>query len=470
MYRDVFDSISPIDYRYWIEEAAKYLSENANIQYQLLAELALSEVLCRRGFFSREILAEIQGAANHITAADVYVEEKRTQHDVRALVNCLRMRVSERARPYIHLFATSADIKDNANILRYKHAAEQLLLPKLLQLEDIISTIAQKEADTLQVGRTHGQHADPITFGFALAEYVDRIGGCIEELRERTGRLVGKFSGAVGAYNAASLYIPDPIAFEKEILAELDLRPALHSTQIASPEPLTRLLGEVVTMCGVLANLADDMRNLQRPEIAEVGEFFDEEAQVGSSAMPHKMNPWRLEGVAGFEREIMPRMMTVFLNQISEHQRDNRNSLPSRGYGEIIAYTVIQTAQLADVMCTLHVNSANMLRNLGIEGDLLLAEALYMCLAVKEYPDAHEVVRKLTLKARREKKTLRDVALEQAVADAVFGKAWFEIGHAHMRLFDNPSAYTGIASKEARKVVEYWTKKLFGDRNEKKER
>ncbi len=466
MFQDVYDCISPIDFRYRHEEAARYLSENANIQCQLLMEVALSEVLCRRGFMNRECVAEIHAAVNCITAAMVYIEEQRIHHDVRALVNCIRTRISEKARPFIHLFATSEDIKGNALILRVKNAVEFVLLPRLLQLEDIVATIAAKEADTEQIGRTHGQHALPITFGFALAEYVHRIGECIEELQERCAKLVGKFSGAVGAYHAASLFVPDPEVFEREVLAEVGLKPVLHSTQIIPPEPLTRLLSEIAVTSGVLANLADDMRQLQRTEIAEVGEFFDDKVQVGSSTMPHKMNPWKLEGVAGFEREIVPDMVKVFLNQISEHQRDNRNSMPSRTYAEIVAYAIAQTAQLVGVMCTLHVNSENMQRNLRMEGDLILAEMLYTCLTVQGYPEAHEIVRKLVLQAREERKTLRDIASQKAVKDATFGKAWFEIGHMHMYLFDNPGAYKGIASKKTQDVVEFWTKKLFGKTNE----
>lgn len=469
MFRNVYDSISPLDFRYWREDTARYLSENANIQYQLLMELALSEILCRRGFIDRKSLHEIQEAANNITAADVYAEEARIKHDVRALVNCLRVRVSEKTRPFIHLFATSEDIKGNALVLRIKHVVENVLLRKLEQLEDIISTFAAEEVDTTQIGRTHGQYALPITFGFALAEYVDRLGGCIEELRGRCAKLAGKFSGAVGAHHAASLFISDTEVFEKEVLAEVGLQPVLHATQIIPPEPITRLFSEVVMTCGVLANLADDMRQLQRPEIAEVGEFFDEKEQVGSSAMPHKMNPWRLEGAAGFERIIMPQMGTVFLNQISEHQRDNRNSAPSRNLGGgIVAYAVVQAAQLADVMCTLHVHKENMRRNVELEGDLILAEMLSTVLSMKGYVDAHEIVRKLTFKARKEKKTLRTIALELAVEDTVFGKAWFEIGHMYMYLFDNPSGYKGTASQKTKNVVEFWTNKLFENKKEER--
>lgn len=294
-----FDNLSPIDYRYWDEEVAKYLSENGFTRYKLLLELALVRVLSRRGICPEEVVKEVEAACGQVTTAEIYEEENRIRHDIRALVNCVRAKVSESAKPYIHMTATSYDIIDSANAVRYKEVVEKVLVPSLTELEGVLINTTLREAETLQVGRTHGQHAVPITFGFALAGYVSRLGGSIQTLKALATKLPGKFSGAVGAYNASSLFFDDPEGFEAEVLAELGLTPAEHSTQIVPPEALTRLFCEVTIAAGVLANLSDDMRNLQRTEIGEVSEEF-EAAQVGSSTMPHKRNPWNFENVKSF--------------------------------------------------------------------------------------------------------------------------------------------------------------------------
>ena len=314
---DKFDCISPIDYRYGDARVTQFLSENGFTRYKLLVELALERVLARRWVCTESVVEEVEVACVQVTTAEVYAEEDRIRHDIRALVNCIRTKVSDDAKPYVHMTATSFDISDSANAGRYKDVVEKVLIPSLKELERVLIDITLREAETVQIGRTHGQHAVPITFGFAIAEYVSRLGGSIEELQMRAAKLPGKFSGAVGAYNASSLFFDDPETFEAEVLAELGLIPAEISTQIVPPEALTRLFCEVTIVAGVLANLADDMRNLQRTEIGEVGEEF-EEGQVGSSTMPQKQNPINFENIKSFWKIVMPRIITVFMEKSIE--------------------------------------------------------------------------------------------------------------------------------------------------------
>src|SRR5690606_12425865 len=157
--------------------------------------------------------------------------EQITRHNIRALVNALSERVSPEARPFIHLTATSADVMDTARALQYRDAARHVVVPKLKEVLRAFIAIAQREAHTPQMGRTHGQHAVPITFGFAMAEDVSRLGGRIVAVEQAAQRLPGKMAGAVGAYNAARLLVPDPDVFEREVLGRLGLEPADHSTQ-----------------------------------------------------------------------------------------------------------------------------------------------------------------------------------------------------------------------------------------------
>jgi len=453
--RDQFDSLSPIDYRYWDEEVAKYLSENGFTRYKLLVEVALVRVLQRRGICSETAIKEVASACEQITTAEVYEEEDRIRHDIRALVNCIRNKVGESTKPYVHMTATSYDIIDPANAARYKDVVQKVLIPSLMKLEEVLITATLREAQTVQIGRTHGQHAVPITFGFALAGYVSRLGGSIEALKSLSEELPGKFSGAVGAYNASSLFFDDPESFEAEVLAEMGLKPAEHSTQIVPPEALTRLFCEITIASGILANLSDDMRHLQRTEIGEVGEEF-EAAQVGSSTMPQKRNPINFENAKSCWKIVAPRVVTLFLDQISEHQRDLTNSASARTYGEVVAYVVSTAKRLSRTMKKLAVDHAHLKRNLDLQKGLVVAEPLYIILAAMGHPDAHEKVRTLTLQAQREDRPLEEVVIrDEELKDYLKKMTPYQ-----REILSNPSLYTGIAAKKAKAIAERWRQKL----------
>jgi len=326
---------SPLDYRYSVGALRPFLSEEAFITYKAKIEGVLAKTLSEHGICSENVAEEIYEAASQVRAKDVYAEEKIVKHDIRALVNIIRNQVSPEAKPFVHVTATSYDIVDNANVLRYKDAIQQIILPDMVALERTWIDLARKEKNTIQIGRTHGQHAEPITFGFAIAQYVNRWGYRILKVKEAINGLVGKFSGAVGAYNAASLFFDDPELFEMELLANLNLEAAEISTQIIPPEPITDLMHTIISSFGVLANFARDMRNLQRSEIGEVNELFTEK-QVGSSTMPHKKNPINFENVESMWKKFMPQMITMYSDQISEHQRDLTNSCSQRFTPELM--------------------------------------------------------------------------------------------------------------------------------------
>ncbi|MCX6787035.1 MAG: lyase family protein [Candidatus Kaiserbacteria bacterium] len=450
-----FDCISPVDYRYWDEEVATYLSENGFTRYKLLVELALVKALYLYGFCSVETVQEVESACNRTTTAEVYDEEDRIRHDIRALVNCIRAKVSDYAKPFVHMTATSYDIVDSANAARYKDVVGKILIPSLVKLEEVLISITLREAETVQIGRTHGQHAVPITFGFALAEYVSRLGDSIKALQALSAKLSGKFSGAVGAYNASSLFFDDPEGFEARVLVELGLMPAEHSTQIVPPEALTRLFCEITISAGVLANLADDMRHLQRTEIGEVGEEFGAE-QVGSSTMPQKRNPINFENAKSCWKIVMPRIMTAFMDQISEHQRDLTNSASARTYGEVIAYVVSTAKRLTRTMEKLNVDRENLQKNVEMTKGGIAAEPLQLILSALGHPDAHEKVRLLTLQAQQEKRSLEEIAVDDTEMKEYLKK----MTPYQRQILSHPSLYTGIAAKKAKMIAKRWQKKL----------
>ena len=446
-----FENVSPLDFRYWAEEVAEYLSEDAFTRYKLRVELALVTVLCRRGLCPEAVVTEIASACEAVTTAEVYAEEDKTRHDIRALVNFVQRRVSDTVKPFVHLGATSFDIVDTANAARYRDVMRKEVIPELIGLETVLIRLTEREADTLQIGRTHGQHAVPITFGFALAEYVSRLGECIVQLSSRASLLPGKFSGAVGAYNASSLFFDDPEVFETEVLAELDLLAHDHSTQIVQPEPLIRLLNEIELVGGVMANLARDMRNLQRTEIGEVGEEFRSD-QVGSSTMPQKRNPINFENVESLWKALLGRLVTVHLDQLSDHQRDLTNSASGRMVGELIAICFEMAGRLRRTMAKLTVDRVNLTHNLKVSQGGVLAEPMYIILAALGHPDAHETVKQLTLESQRSEKTLAWVFANRPEL-AEYRERMTEDQRC---VLTDPSAYTGIAAGRAREVAAIW--------------
>src|SRR3989338_9174638 len=352
---NIFDAISPLDYRYYgrndeiFRKLQPYLSENAMISYMAKVEAALTNVLAKKKVCSKKIAEEVEKASKKITADEVYLEEDKLKHNVRALANCIRNKVSNEAKPFVHFTATSHDIIATADATRYKDFTNNVLIPKLAEFEKTLIDLALREKDTIQIGRTHGQHAVPITFGFAIAQYVSRLGSSIIKIKKAGNNLRGKIAGAVGSYNASSLFFNKPEEFEKEILAKLNLKPSPISTQIPEAEFVVDYVNAITESFGILANLADDMRHLQRSEIGEVGEIFAKE-QVGSSTMPQKRNPINFENVKSLWKEFLPRLLTVYSDQISEHQRDLTNSASSRFLPEILAAAFVAAKRLTSAM------------------------------------------------------------------------------------------------------------------------
>ncbi|MDI6871570.1 MAG: lyase family protein [Bacillota bacterium] len=453
----VWSSLSPLDGRYraanpalW-EKLSAYLSEEAYLRYQLEVEVALVEGLAAAGVCPPEAAAEVRAAAREVTPAEVAAEEERTRHNIRALVNCLQRRVSEEARPWVHFTATSADIMDTANALRLRAATREAVQPALLRLELALIRLAEREALTVQIGRTHGQHAVPVTFGYACAVYVDRLGQRIQAVETAARNLRGKLAGAVGAYNAASLFLPDARRFEEEVLGRLGLEPAGAATQIVEPEFVADYLHALVSTFSVLANLADDFRHLQRSEIAEIGEYFDPE-QVGSSTMPHKRNPWNLEHVKSLYKEFMPRIVTVYLDQISEHQRDLTNSASSRFTVEVVAGLVLAAERLSGIIERLGLHREHLERNFAQARGSLVAEPLYLCLAAAGHPDAHEAVRRLTLEADRTGRPLL-LLLEEHAELAPYAARFTPQQKA---VLERPEEYVGLAGRRTFELCNAW--------------
>ncbi|MDR1249157.1 MAG: adenylosuccinate lyase [Treponema sp.] len=466
--RNIFQNLSPLDHRYSISEKTLFdslgawISEEASIASHVKAEIALVMAHLKvRGGLTPALKAALLEAEAKIDPVEVYAEEEKTRHNIRALVNVLKTRVPPETAPLIHLGATSVDILDTALSYRMRGVTREVILPQLERLELLLCDFAEREAGTPQAGRTHGQHAVPITLGFALAEYVSRLGKSILEIRRLAGQLKGKLAGAVGAYNATSMIVKDPEELERLYLAELGLEASEHSTQLVEPEYLLRLLLEYNVAFGIIANLADDLRNLQRSEIGELREGFSAD-QVGSSTMPQKRNPWNSEHVKSLWKAFMPRTATFFMDQISEHQRDLSNSASQRFVADYVAGFALAAARMGSVMEGLTADREQLLRNLrggsGIPGGIL-AEPAYILLAESGVSDAHEVIRKITLAAERDHSSFAEALAKEGAALSRIGAKMAELGLVEtasdaLSFFEKPEQYHGLAVRKAKRLAQ----------------
>jgi adenylosuccinate lyase len=451
-----YSSIDPLDSRYYDPLVAKYLSERSRIAFQAHIEAALAHALADAGICTSEIAEQIETAAAQVSAEAVYIEEQTTKHDIKAVVNCIKKQLPEAAQPYVHFGATSYDIISTASALQLRTTVQELILPRLRQLLQTLITLTKDHAETVQIGRTHGQHAVPITFGFAMAEYVSRLGENMQALDDLSKQLKGKFSGAVGAYNALSIFVDEPIDFEKNLLSKVGLQPAPYATQIVPAEAVIRLMDELTISAGIMANLAHDMRHLQRTEIAEVRERF-EPGQTGSSTMAHKRNPWNFENIISMSRQVTAQMLNANLNISSEHQRDLTDSASSRFYAVSIGCVASMLTRLNLVMGKLEVDTEHMQRNLHLTEGAIAAEPLYLLLEKYGHTAAHEASKSIAHAALEAHISLYEAANQ----DSTISSYWQQLTDQEREYIKNPeSAYTGLAAKKAMIIHDYWQFKL----------
>lgn len=447
-----YDSIDPFDGRYFDEEVNSVLSERERIIYQAEVEAALAMTLAEFDICGKEIANEIHAATKKVTAEEVYEEEKTTRHDIKALVNVIKNNISDGAKPYVHFGATSYDIIANAQVLQMRDATDKVIVPRLKKLLKILVGLTEKYADTPQIGRTHGQHGVPITFGFAIAQYVSRLGGSIKAIEDLSAGLCGKFSGATGSYNALSVFVDDPLKFEQAVLNKVGLKPSEASTQIAPPEYIIRLIDEMTIASGILANIGHDMRHLARTEIAEVREKF-EAGQTGSSTMAHKMNPWNFENLISMHKQMISQQLNANLNLTSEHQRDLTDSANSRFYVLVPAILANMAKRAARVMGKVEVNEDQMQKNLQMTGGAIAAEPLYLLLEKHGHSAAHEVAKRVAHSALEKGVTLA----EEAKNDSEAKEYWAKFTDKEKQIIENPEKYyLGLAAKKAKAIAQNW--------------
>lgn len=441
-------SIHPIDYRYTVPELDYFLGNKALLEYMLKVEAAYVRALADVGLCRQGVADEVSSKANTtIVTYEKWLErDKNISHDTRAMVELLQEAVSDEAKPYVHLGLTSNNSFDTSLNLMLRDATYRVISPKMIAFERTLIELSRRYKYTVQIGRTHGQHAIPTTFGRELAVYVSRFGRRVERVAKVARNLKGNMGGAIGTKASFKLFYENPDKLEQLTLKKLQLKPVEISTQIIPKELEAEFYSEIVEAHAVVSDLANNVRQLARTEISEVAESFGAE-QVGSSTMPQKKNPEGFENICGQYRTVKNNFISVLDNIESEHQRDMRDSAPRRHYVVNILYPFTYSIERVNsLMRSLVVNEDRMLQNLRITGETILSEPAYICLTLQGFPDAHDYVRRITAV-----KGERQLTSDSAVKDMLQ-----KLPKEKRRIFEDAKNYIGDATNQVDRVTNNW--------------
>ncbi|MDP6905947.1 MAG: adenylosuccinate lyase [Candidatus Thalassarchaeaceae archaeon] len=402
--------VSPLDYRYGREPIKLVWSQEGRHARQLEVERALIWAHNQLGRVSDEDYAVVAAISNSesVTKERVDEIEAETRHDIMALTKAMAEAAGE-AGWCIHLGATSNDIVDTAVGLQILDSVA--IHREILQtLISTLADLAERERDTVMLGRTHGQAAVPITFGLKIAVFLDEFRRHLVRLDEMKDRVcVGKFLGAVGTGAAQG---KDARELQELILTHLHLTVPLVTTQVVGRDRYIEWVSWMANVATSVEKLLQEIRNLQRSEIAEVGEWFDAEKQVGSSTMAHKRNPITAENACGLARIVRSFIIPSYENALLWHERDLANSSAER-------FTLSHSAILLDdilakcnrVMSKCVVDSARMRQNIDSQQGLVMAEKVMIELVDAGFPrdHAHEILRAASMTATSTGQDLRNV-------------------------------------------------------------
>ena len=306
--------------RYSRPKMKKVWSEENKYDKWLAVELAVCEAWTEAGVIPQDDMAKLRRAAYDPVRLDEIFQ--RTRHDMTAFTRSITENLGEEGR-WIHLGLTSSDVLDTSQSLQLLEAAD-LLLEEVEALRGTLKARAKEHKDTLMMGRTHGIHAEPITFGLKLALWWDEMNRHQERLQAaRKQMAVGKISGAVGTHATV------PPSVEESVCRHLGLEVAPISSQIIQRDRYAHFVSALALIAASLEKFATEIRSLQRTEVREVEEPFGE-GQTGSSAMPHKRNPELSERVCGLARLIRGHSVTALENVALWHERDISHSSAER--------------------------------------------------------------------------------------------------------------------------------------------
>lgn len=411
------------EWRYGSEEMRRVFSLGSMVRRYVEVEKAIMRGLEEAGIAPRGCSEVLERCSQGLEPREVYEMERVTGHDIASLAYILGERCGECGR-YVHLGATSYDVVDTAWALAIREALG-IVKRKLRRLIELLSGMARRYADTLMVGRTHGQHALPITLGFKFANYVYELARSYERLCDAERRVVrGKVSGAVGTMAA---WRGRGLVVEEAALRALGLEPHAISTQVAPRDGFAELVAALAILGSQLDRLAVEVRELSRPEIAELAEGTGR--RVGSSTMPHKRNPTRSERISGLARFLRSFAGTSMENIVLWHERDLSNSSYERLLIPHVFLAVDQVLEdTARVLEGLQVFPENMRRNLELSRGAIMSEAVMVRLVEKGMArhEAHKLLMELSRRALDEGRGFGEVLMEHPVVSKMLSREELE--------------------------------------------
>jgi adenylosuccinate lyase len=362
--------------RYALPELREVFGEQHKLDLWLRIEMLAVEALRDAGIVPDGDFERIRSAAGEVDVARAREIERESQHDVIAFLRSVTERLGAEGR-WLHYGLTSSDVLDTATAVVLRDAA-RVLETELARLLEVVRRLAIQHRDTPMVGRSHGIHAEPITFGFKVAGWYAELGRDTDRLaRAREGISVGSISGAVGTHANVSAEV------ERHVLDGLGLAADPAPTQVVSRDRHAELLTVLAILGGTLERIAVEIRHLQRTEVGEAFEPFGA-GQQGSSAMPHKRNPILAERITGMARLLRADALVGLENMALWHERDISHSSAERFVFErAVGVAAYATRTLADLLDGLEVDADRMRTNLDQLGGMVYSEALLLAMIVK---------------------------------------------------------------------------------------
>lgn len=438
--------ISPIETRYRTE-IAELFTEEEKLNNWMMIETVLAKVHEKLGNIPKGAAQKIDEAREKVKLERVKEIDKEIHHDLMAMVKALAEQCEGDAGKYIHLGATSYDIEDTAIALQLKGALNHINNSLKNLLKELIRLMEDKK-ELVCIGRTHGQHAIPTTYGmrfgvwaYEIDRHIDRISGTLERIS------YGKMSGAVGTMASFGM---KGIELQNEVMKELDLNPVMIANQVVQRDRhaevilLTALIGQT------LAKIAREIRVLQRNEIAEIFEPF-KKGQVGSSTMPHKRNPHKSERICSLARVVKSNIIPALDNIVLEDERDLTNSASERViFAENFVFLDFMINELTKILQGLEFDKEKIEENLNLTKGACLAEKIMVELVNKGLgrQEGHEILRQAAIKARNENLYMKDILIEDNKIKNLFSKEELD------EILD-PHKYIGKAIEQIENLIKF---------------
>lgn len=394
----------------------------------LKIEILACEALAKKGEIPKSALKDIQ-TKSRFNVERIDEIEREVKHDVIAFLTCVAEHVGESAR-YMHMGMTSSDVLDTALAVQMKQSAT-LILKELTAFKDVLEKQAKKYKLTPVIGRSHGIHAEPLTFGLKIANWYEETKRNIERLkRARQTIAYGQISGAVGTFACID---PD---VEEYVCSKLGLKPAPVSSQVIQRDRHAEFFSTLAILAGTIDKIATEIRHMQRTEVLEAEEFFSS-GQKGSSAMPHKRNPIVSEQMCGLARVVRANAFAAMENMPLWHERDISHSSVERVIGPdstILIHYMLK--KMTSMMDRLMVYPENMMRNLEQTGGLIYSQSVLLALVRKGITRevAYRLVQKNAMQSWTEGKDFltslkKDKDIRKLLSAGEIDK---EIGRAHV--------------------------------------